>query len=799
MIFLLKQSKLKLNNPYFVLTILIVLSCFFIYLGFIVGNKFFLFEDVGADTSSQYLMWYSSIADKIRSGTFSFWDFKNGFGANVVMEGIYDPFQFLICLFGAVFVSAAIPRVLIYINILKILLSGLFMYYFLSCFQISNKVKIISSYLYAFNGFMIVWGQHYAFATIVVYIPLLFASLEQSLHNNRRWIFLVLVTAFTGIYSVYFCYISLITLSVYLIIRVFSLNFIKHKIKVIVKNIFSILLGLGIACFALLPSFYVVSNVSMRLSSDVSIFRRLISSFSFFSNEYYKSLLYRMFSSNLQGTLNYDGFKNYYEVLNFCCSNLLIFLLIQYVFLLFKKYTPKKEKIIQIIILTLLAFAFLFPTAGLIYNSFAYSMHRWTFAVIPIIIMLSAKTFDKIIISKNISVVGIICYLVLLAFVYLKAFKRFCILDEIVLQLNTIILFLTGCMIVFGVFFYVKNQLSAEALCVFLLGVVCVNLVSDSYVSTNNRNTIKTNGNYISEVYNKDVKNAVSYLKQNDPTFFRLEKTFTSRPFNRMDPLTQNYYGINTYNSIINKNILKFNETIWKNIKMEAFPVYQCFNGHFNNAKQDHLKASLVGLKYILTSNKDEKINGFTKINEFGDITVLKNNYNVALGRLYTKSISEEIFEKEQCDIDNILSNAIILDEHTDFDVTSDELSSYKNNENKERFLENFQNMQLAQFEVKENDSHLTSFVDISQDGILLMSVPYEGGWEAYVDGERTNILKADYGFSAIKLNKGDHNIELKFNLPWLKGGIIISLLSLLILFTLIFYQNKNREEYFAK
>lgn len=101
--------------------------------------------------------------------------------------------------------------------------------------------------------------------------------------------------------------------------------------------------------------------------------------------------------------------------------------------------------------------------------------------------------------------------------------------------------------------------------------------------------------------------------------------------------------------------------------------------------------------------------------------------------------------------------------------------------------------MQLAQFEVKENDSHLTSFINTSQNGLLLMSVPYEQGWEAHVDGERTDILKADYGFSAIRLNKGSHNIELKFNLPWFKKKIIISSIALLILFILIFYQNKNR------
>lgn len=782
-----KRNRIKFNNPYLILTVLITISCFVIYLGFIFGNKFFMFGDIGADTSSQYVMWYSSIADKIRLGTFSFWDFKNGFGANIMLEGVYDPFQFIICLFGAIFGSAAIPRILIYINILKILLSGLFMYYFLNCFQISNKVKIIASYMYAFNGFMIVWGQHYAFATIVVYIPLLFASLEQSLYNNRRRIFLVLMTAIIGIYSLYFCYMSLLTLSIYLIIRVVSLDDIKHKIKLIVKEILSILLGLGIACFALLPSAYVILNVSMRTSSDVSVFQRLISSFCFFPGEYYKTFLFRLFSSNLQGTTKYFGYVNYYEVLNICCSNLLVFLMIQYIFSLFKRSTPKKEKIIKITVATLLALACLFPTAGLIYNGFTYSSHRWSFVIIPIFIILSAKTLDKIIISRNISILGMICYLLLSSFVYLKAFKNFCRFDDVALQLNTIILLLTGFMIALSMYLFIKKKVSSKAFCYFILSIVCINLVSDSYISANHRGVITTNSTYVSNVYNKDINDAVNYLKQNDHTFFRLEKTFTSGPYNMMDPLIQNYYGINTYNSVINKYVLNFNEKIWKNINI-GFQ-YQ----RFNNAKQDHLKASLVGLKYILTNDKNEQINGFTKINEFGDIAILKNNYDVALGRLYTKSISEKDFEKEQYSVDNILSNVIILEENSPFNIDSNELASYKNDKNTEQFLENFQNMPLAQFEVKENDSHLTSFVDTPHDGILLMSVPYEYGWEAYVDGQRTNILKANYGFSAINLTKGSHNIELKFSLPWFKKGIIISAFALLILLILIFYQNKNR------
>lgn len=781
-------KRLKTINPYFLLSLIILLSCSIIYVDFIFGNKFFMFADIGSDTKSQYVMWYSSIADKIRAGTVSLWDFKNGFGANISMEGIYDPFQFLICIFGAIFGSSFIPYVLIYINVLKIVLAGLFMYYFLSCFEFSKKSKIILSYMYAFNGFMIVWGQHYAFATIVVYLPLLFASVEKLLQNKNLWMYVTLSTFIIGIYNLYFCYMSLITVGIYYIIRLIQISKPKkEKFRIFAKETLSIILGLGLACFSLLPVVYVILNVSSRTVNDSSLWSRLISSFNIFPKEYYRMLLFRMFSNNLQGTIHYTSYINYYEALNFCCSNLLVFLLFQYVFFIFKKSVPRKEKIIRCIIILLLAFAFLFQTAGLIYNGFCYCMHRWTFVVIPILIVLSAKALDEIIAFKKINIIGATSYFVLMLIVYKRACKNFNALEEEVLKLNIVILFLTGCLVALGMYLFIKRKLSSRSLCIFLLGVICVNVVSDCYVSANYRITEKKDGSYISDVYNSDVKDAVYYLKQNDTNFFRMEKTFISGPVNMMDPLAQNYYGINTYNSIINRNTLKFNNILWGNI---YFGVSQCFN----NAKQDHLKASLVNMKYVLTNNPDEQLDGFTKYKNFGDITVFKNDYDVALGRLYTKSITEQQFEETEFNLDNLLADAVILENESNFTVLQSDLEDYKNKQISEKLLNNFRNQELADFKVTNNDSHLVGKVNASQNGILFLSVPYEGGWEVYVDGNKVEKLKTNYGFTGINISSGQHNIRLDFSAPWLKEGTIISIASLLVLVALVIYQKRKKE-----
>ena len=56
----------KIKKPYFILIFLVLVSCLLIYHSCVFGNNFFMFGDIGSDTESQYLMWYSSIVDKLR-------------------------------------------------------------------------------------------------------------------------------------------------------------------------------------------------------------------------------------------------------------------------------------------------------------------------------------------------------------------------------------------------------------------------------------------------------------------------------------------------------------------------------------------------------------------------------------------------------------------------------------------------------------------------------------------------------------------------------------------------------------
>lgn len=71
-----------------------------------------------------------------------------------------------------------------------------------------------------------------------------------------------------------------------------------------------------------------------------------------------------------------------------------------------------------------------------------------------------------------------------------------------------------------------------------------------------------------------------------------------------------------------------------------------------------------------------------------------------------------------------------------------------------------------------EKDSHVTGTVEAKTDGYVMCMIPCEKGWTVTVDGEKTEVLHGDIGFLAFKVAKGEHQIELTYQVPGMKYGI---------------------------
>lgn len=129
----------------------------------------------------------------------------------------------------------------------------------------------------------------------------------------------------------------------------------------------------------------------------------------------------------------------------------------------------------------------------------------------------------------------------------------------------------------------------------------------------------------------------------------------------------------------------------------------------------------------------------------------------------------------------------INIDGETDFDATK--LSIYWHPINYTGVSERQKHVMK---DVQIDNNTITGTINCSNDEYLFLSVPFSSGWTAYVDGEKTDVLRANIGFMAISLKSGEHNIELKYVTPGIRVGSFCSIISLAAI-AIIYILNKKK------
>ena len=102
--------------------------------------------------------------------------------------------------------------------------------------------------------------------------------------------------------------------------------------------------------------------------------------------------------------------------------------------------------------------------------------------------------------------------------------------------------------------------------------------------------------------------------------------------------------------------------------------------------------------------------------------------------------------------------------------------------------------------ELKQESFEVTEWTETSMEGkitankpnALFLSIPYDEGWRAEVDGENVPITKLG-GFIGVHLDEGSHQVTLSFMPKGFMVGCIISISSLIGLFIIMFVKRKKR------
>lgn len=799
------------------LFLLLSASCSFIFWDYLYGNDLMIFNDIGSDTWQQYIMNYTSIVNHLRDGSFSLWDFNNGLGINQFNFNLFDPFLMLLYGVGVVLGPA---HMLLYINviqILKIMVAAFAFYWFLSQFSFSVLSKMITSYAYALNGFLLVWGQHYQFGTVVIYFPLMLLFCEKFIQKKKGKALFPVMVFLCGIYSVYFTYMCLAATGLYLLFRILMLDGLtwKERIQRFLLGCAEMIMGVGMSLVVFLPMAEVLLDVSSRLESDgTGLLDFLRQCFTPYSRKFYLSMLKRMFSSNLQngyglakGPQQYV--MNYYEDPVLFCSTLAVFLNVQFLAVLRKADMTKRAKRVLYGVAALILVGTALPVGGTVFNYFTLPTQRYTFVLMTVFLLLMAWMWDYMRKGGKLNLVLILAVTALMGWAYWCGYEQAGFQEY---RTNILILTVTGILtaVCLTLLCFLKDTQIRNVILGVMGVVLVVNVVSEGGTNYQNRVTMKKTDvpaevmvqetqryeemrtsddkeikyraeiekpqDFFREMYRVDLADCLNYLKENDPTFYRVEKDYISGTVS-MDSSGQGYRGISTYNSVMNGNVKEFVETCYPELFFADHNHYT-----FWNNVDDNWLAAFLGVKYILSGNGEPDETKYKLLDQVGSLYIHENVLDAQTAHFYTQDISEESL-KELCTEENreeLLGEAIALEDGTEIGDAS-EIQTLKSEEQ-----ETAEQNSSVTLDAPQKDSVVTGSVHAEADGYALFMIPYEKGWSLTIDGEKAELLRGDIGFLACEVPEGDHTILLTFEAPGLKAGTIGS-----VLFWILFAQSR--------
>ena len=114
-----------------------------------------------------------------------------------------------------------------------------------------------------------------------------------------------------------------------------------------------------------------------------------------------------------------------------------------------------------------------------------------------------------------------------------------------------------------------------------------------------------------------------------------------------------------------------------------------------------------------------------------------------------------------------------------------------------DQMLEKFSDEQLVVS--KYDATSIEGHIDVKEDGLLFLTIPYAEGWSAIVDGKEAEIVPVQDALMGIRLGQGSHDVALKYTPAGFKAGLIISVASVVMIAAVIAVSSLIRKKKEAK
>lgn len=805
--------KLK-NNKYFLSFFLVFVSMILIQLpNIILNGGYFIYA---GDYNYQHITFTVHAYDVIRAGKFN-WDWSTTFGVDFLTSYshiIFSPFFLLTLLLPSKeTVIFSIPIV----TALKVGVSALTSYIYIRRYTKTDNTALIGSICYALSGFQaynLIFGS---FNDITAVFPLMLYFLDEYMYNNRKIMFM-LVVAYMSAINAFFFYGQVMFILIY-----FSIKVIMKEYNFTLKKFFGLaiesVIGVIISAVLLYPNLKVllsnsrVSNyihgMDMISYNDRSIVFRIIQSIFMMPDVASSSSLF--YSESTWNSISlYLPFIGIIFIVAYIC-------------------TYKKSWISFLLVICLfMACVPVFNSIFFMFNSSFYA--RWFY--MPILIMalatsLSIENFDKnkIIFGIKIMSIGLLLFIVIsilpdeqnndikffqfphdAIFVWRTiGLSGLCILFAYNLisncsEKNIFIRKLSIYILVFGIFqniiyiYDTKEKVDASSNSIFKESSIDSLDMPDSHQKFYRMNADMINSNIMWNIPGMD--NFITIYPKSISDFYNefgigiMQNIYYNPKYYPINALLSVKYALNSstgddlnveYFDFNTKGFEKYSivpyHYIYENINF--VPIGFCYDYCISYSKMDSVIEEYE-LQHTVVNSTSEKSESILDI--LGESRASKFKFNEkylqkALIMMRAMVLSDEDSERYKD----------ILPEISDEDINSVNENTY--------YSDGAQRAEYSCYEFNYDGKGFRGKINSEKENLIFFSVPYVEGWSAQVNGKDAEIILSNYGFMAVKIDKGDNDIEFRYLNKNYITGAYISIAGLILLAIYVVFNKRDKYE----